>query len=670
MLSSSSWASEDPGAPGAYSLDEGYETGDVAEAYRRFMGSKPDEAAIAYLGMPRAQRANESAVLATVLGSLGQSIVDAGGWTAAIGNSDAGFGTDATGRDRPAALVAMDERGLVRYGDVSRRLLKVDDEGPFGLSTDVERFADELAEVTESAKSEPGPVLIVLDPGDAHRADAFAPMASTEVAEAHRQQALKKTDEIVGLAIDSAIDDAVLMVVGSLPTAEDAGPFGLTPIVVNGLGLQGYVKASSTQREGLATALDVPTTALGLLGIDRPVAMLGSFMSADGNDLGVDARIAKLADDNAAAVSIDSAKVDILNGYIVFSVATLLLGSLLLIRQRFPVWLSLLTREALLVMVSFPLATYLMFVFDKRPDTGARAALFAVVTTLLVWGGSRLIAFGSRGAVGPDAVACLLTGCVLLLDPWLGSPLSYTGFLSYSPLAGARFFGMGNEAAGLLFGSLFVGGALVLDRHKSSGWVGQLVTYGLPIVGAFTVWTATAPTLGANVGVAAWGVVAFAVAWVVMRGVRIGWRMVAGVLLAVLLVVVLLSVVDLGTGTETHLARAIQGVEKGGLHEFWLIIARKAQTNVRVLTHTNWSYVLIAVLGLLGYMRWRPRGDFMETLENNPFFAHALTTLLISGFVAYFTEDSGIVIPALMLVYPGAAVLRLMLSTATGDAEA
>jgi len=61
-------------------------------------------------------------------------------------------------------------------------------------------------------------------------------------------------------------------------------------------------------------------------------------------------------------------------------------------------------------------------------------------------------------------------------------------------------------------------------------------------------------------------------------------------------------------------------------------------------------------------MRWRPQGDFAGTLSDNPNFADAITVSLVAGLVAYFSEDSGIVIPALEVFYVGVGIVWLMLA--------
>jgi hypothetical protein len=117
-----------------------------------------------------------------------------------------------------------------------------------------------------------------------------------------------------------------------------------------------------------------------------------------------------------------------------------------------------------------------------------------------------------------------------------------------------------------------------------------------------------------------------------------------------------------GAGTETHLGRAITtATGEGGAASFITLVARKAETNVRVLGKTNWTWLLVAVLLLLGYMRWRPRGEFAAMLKTHPAFSAALGAALFAGVVGNFTEDSGVIIPALIMLPVGVTAMFLML---------
>lgn len=163
-------------------------------------------------------------------------------------------------------------------------------------------------------------------------------------------------------------------------------------------------------------------------------------------------------------------------------------------------------------------------------------------------------------------------------------------------------------------------------------------------------------------GVAVWATFGFALAWWLYNGHRVTWRLLVVVAALVVMLVGLLAVLDLTGATQTHLGRAISSAQQGGIVELWKIVARKAATNIRVFTKTNYSYILIAVLAYLAFMRWRPSGEFGETLRENRYTAQGITVTLAAGALAFFTEDSGIVIPALISLYLGASIEWLMLS--------
>jgi hypothetical protein len=60
-------------------------------------------------------------------------------------------------------------------------------------------------------------------------------------------------------------------------------------------------------------------------------------------------------------------------------------------------------------------------------------------------------------------------------------------------------------------------------------------------------------------------------------------------------------------------------------------------------------------------MRWRPRGEFAAMLRSHPAFSAILGAALFAGIAGNFTEDSGVIIPALILLPVGVTALYLML---------
>ncbi len=666
-ISAGSWAVPSFNAQAAYEVTERYEVGTAAEAFRRTTGDQVGANRIVFLGMPMTQRLNNERSFEVALGTLGSVVESASGQTAAIGNADVGYSTGEQRKVRPAALAAMNSDGLVALGDVSTRLLRAEPNAPFGIETDLTFFERMVRNVDKETATTGKPAFVVLDAGDAYRATKFEPQVTTEIAREQRLHALTTLDEVVRMASEH-FDDGVVMVVSQSTGDEVAGrPEGFGPIVVSGRGWKGYVTSNSTQREGLVTNLDVTATVIEALGLERPVQVLGNPIEVVPASAPLESRIVRLQEMNRTAIAVDAAKPGVVNTFVVFTVIALLLGAVVLVRAkhwsaRVVKWWTVGLRVALLAVMTVPLSSWLMFSWARWPSTSVEAVSALLLTALGVFA-LALVLFWKAPLRVPVAALSLLTSLVILVDQWLGAPASFTNSFGYSPLLAARFYGIGNEAAAMLFGSSIVGVALLFDQWPDAPAVKWGKRIGLPILGIIVIGTAAAPMFGANIGVAVWGVIGFGLAWVLMNGHHVSVRTVLWLMVAVVGVIAAFAAIDMfGGGPQTHLGRAISSAEQGGLIELWNIVARKAETNMRVLTHTNWAYILIATLAFLGFMRWRPQGDFAETLHENPDFADAITVSLVAGLVAYFSEDSGIVIPALEVFYVGVAIVWLMLS--------
>jgi hypothetical protein len=416
------------------------------------------------------------------------------------------------------------------------------------------------------------------------------------------------------------------------------------------------------------TDLDVSATALAVLGIQRPVEILGSAATADWRSEEYASRVAYLTDLNSTAVAVDTVRPAVQNSYITITVIVLLACAALLrpMERSFGGWGRWAAKAfgyLILLLLAMPLAATLMYVVVPRPGSAVEVAALFAAATLLVWTMTALV---SRRWGAPVAlmVSGLSSAGVLLADQLFGAPLSFSGMFSYSPLLGARYYGIGNEGASIVVGAGLVGMAFLLDAFGDRPWARPARAYGPLVLGLLVVVLTAAPFFGANVGVAAWGTVAFGILWTQVNGRRVTWKTVLGMIGAIGLFVVAFSAYDLlaGAGAQTHLARAWESAGTGGISELWMIVARKAETNWRVLRATNWSILMIAILAFLAFMRLRPHGVFAETLKAYPAFAVAMTASLWGSVVGYFTEDSGIVIPALVMLYITGSLLYAILA--------
>jgi hypothetical protein len=92
-------------------------------------------------------------------------------------------------------------------------------------------------------------------------------------------------------------------------------------------------------------------------------------------------------------------------------------------------------------------------------------------------------------------------------------------------------------------------------------------------------------------------------------------------------------------------------------------IGRKIETNVRVFTGTIWTYLVPPALGLIAWLLWRPKRRWERLATEYPTLRAGLVGGLILSLLGFAVNDSGIVVPAVMLSYlvPVAFLAHLLL---------
>ena len=330
-----------------------------------------------------------------------------------------------------------------------------------------------------------------------------------------------------------------------------------------------------------------------------------------------------------------------------------------------PRWLKTAAGGLLLLVLTAPPAAWVALLLARSPGSPTSAAV--------AFGAAWLVTFAAAVAVqrlvgARAALACVAadTALLVMLDQWFGGPLS-SGLFSYSIRAGWRYYGIGNEGSALAVAGAVAALGLATDLATGSRWEGVLRRFGIPAVGAVVLVTAAAPFAGANAGVAVWGVIAFAVAWLRINRVRFSVRSVlllTGAVAAFVAIVVLLDAV--GGDGGTHIGRFFAGFAGGG-SGVWEMVSRKALNNVRYVTQTPYSWLALAIAAALAVGWWvRPR-PLRPALEHSPAYAGALLGILAGAVVALLTEDSGIVMPALMLLAGAMPALHLALGRDSGE---
>jgi hypothetical protein len=392
----------------------------------------------------------------------------------------------------------------------------------------------------------------------------------------------------------------------------------LTPVLEWGEGIpSGLLFSPSTHRLGLVTNTDfAPTVAayFGLAKEDFPIRPFGDVWTAapTGN--------AALKLHSLESQGEKQAQGMRLLPYLAVVLGMWMLGgTTLLFAKRLPPMLSL---------VPLIFLTGALFSNGLLSFSAACVGLLLIVYVL-----SRLFL--------PSQISLYLLVLIagsLLIDMLTGSRLMQRNLLGYSAIEGARYYGIGNEAMGVLIGALLVIAARLWKPHQSIQWM------------IFLTLTVVSLLLGsANAGAKAGGLLVSLFAFGTLGFTLLGGRWsIRVILISIFGVIVITGTAALTDalwwhGAHSHLGENVRRIQLGGFSEAGDIITRKLAVETRLAYHSAWAFPLwggLICLGLLKQSRQEVTSEDLA-LKYAGFAAIAACVLL---------NDAGVVAGAFCLI--------------------
>lgn len=354
------------------------------------------------------------------------------------------------------------------------------------------------------------------------------------------------------------------------PSAGDAAHRQLAPVLVWGPGIPaGLLRSPSTRRPGLVTDTDFAPSVAALFGISRTQFRSVPFGFAWSPEAAPKATVA------CRRINMEAVRQS--QGMRLLPYTAAALGFWI-------VCVTLLTaRFAVPVAALFvPIAVLTAALF------AASAAAFGLLLVALL----ALFTLSSRfigSALLLTAAGVFLTVAVCA-DSVTGNVLMHRGLLGYSALEGARYYGIGNEAMGLLLGAALVAAARLWQPNKRAR---------LALLGAMAVIVTLLGTAGAKAGGVLVSLAVFGVFLLAVGGRRWTSKTVAMLLGIVLAGITAAALGDafLHPGTHSHIGEAVRRITSGGPEEAWDIVRRKLGVEGRLAYHSAWAALLW--LGLL-----------------------------------------------------------------------
>ncbi len=626
-------ASDSAGEAYGSSADLG--TGTAAQVLFGLSG-RPVRGSISVVGAASTLERNDGVANPVGPGALGDALRGAGLSGAVIGNGDQPDLIRGGPKvvSRPAALAVMDDSLSVPNGTVEPgNLLEDGPIAPFGVRADPVKV---LAAVEAAARRSD---VIVVDPGDLQRSEAFAAAAALPAQRRARNDALERTDRILADILEWADDDTMVMVVSVTPPG---GSFRLTPVAVTGAGVPaGYLVSPSTKREGIVALTDVAPTILAALGADVPGDMPGHalrYRAAD-VDLGL------LRDHDRDTNFRERTYFPQAMVFIVFQGIVYLLGAFVLSRRSRVLRTGPALRFLVLGAASFPVATFLV---KAIPDSSALGAWVFPLELAIT---AAIALFAARSRRTPLSAlnrVMAITVAVILLDACTGTFLQLSSWLGYSLHSAGRFYGLPNTtfavlaASGLLFVCAYVQYA---PRRGEALVVGALLL-------AFVVIVDGGPSMGGDVGGIMTLVPVFGLSLLALTGRQVRFRTLVLVAVVALVAVAVVGGLDLlrPPDARTHLGRFVGQLIEDGPSELADVFFRKQSANLRILRVSIWTWMLPVTIGFLLYVLvWeRQWSDLLPPGSPLRIGAVAGASGALLGFLA---NDSGPIVIALFLVY-------------------
>lgn len=634
---------------------ETYETGTAGEVFLRRTGIAPPSGALLVMDWPRLLKNNAALPMVLGLGTFGETMAQGGVRVAVLGNAKT-----PAGPGREIALAAMNSAGIIPRGEVGPGLSRANPLRPWGMETDYRRLHTALLRLLAEADC------ILVELGDSSRVEKYREYLLPGLRQAYRLQALAAADSFLGALLATIdLERTVLFIVTPYPSrdAVDQGDT-LTPVLAAGPGFQrGLLYSPSTRQPGIIAFPDLAATLFAAFEIKPPSGFPGRPLSWAPADF----PLQTLAEKNHRVVQVNNARGPVLKGFVFIQIALFLLVLLFILHPRFrsPRFFSLL-QVLLAGITSIPLGLLVLPWFGTPGVPGITLYLLAVALGAGWAGTGRIFRRQGRRAAVP-AFLGLVTSLAILGDIFRGSPLMSGSLLGFSPVGGARYYGIGNEYLGVLLGGSVTGITFLWDQAGGRSavarrpWIMPVITGLLFILWLYAV---AAPWHGANLG----GAIALAVAYLV-TGFSFSGRPFSArqrlllVLGGVAALLFLLGVTDLlrAPGVQSHMGRLVVLLRAEGPAAAVPVIWRKLKMNLTLIEYTVWSRIFLTFLIVLAVLFLRPGRKTAGLDRRFPALAKGVRGALAGSITALAVNDSGIVAAATGLLFPVVILTMIIL---------
>jgi len=573
------------------------------------------------------------------LGALGEALHEAGLRTAIVGNADVWPSV----QDRAAAVLAMDSHGIIDFDGIRACNYSGKLCGDRGEMMRSGTLGNSMALMLRRAD------FVVGYFGYSTSLDENKISITDQAYNFHKTEALKMLDDNVADLLRSPLAKNATIIVASFCPPSDGAWNQLTPIIVYPAKTPGLLASPTTRTPGLIGAADFAPTVLKLMHLPQVEDMVGrpAVEIKSDNPLGTLYNLGTRVNTNQKLLMPIGIFFAIVNG-IPFMITVVLIA----LGRSIPRRLNRVLRLGILLCACAPVALLLAVlapagVAGYIAGTGVSLVVVAAVSLAVSSLISRKIIRNREEEPRlyglPVIVVYAITVLIVLIDAFTGSNLCKTAGPSSYQITGMRYYGIGNEYAGLVI-SMGALAALLIAPERWRKWATALL-------GALIVVMFGFGSLGANYGATVAAVVTFSLLAISVWRKGFGARHVIGAFGLGGAVVLIFAFADwkLAGAAGSHAARAVGLTQRLGDGYVLTLMLRKALFNLKITATGIGVKVLLGFTPLFIFWFYGMLREIRKLFGRDRAVIAGLKAVLAGMVAAYLLNDSGVVFATMMI---------------------
>lgn len=585
----------------------------VEKLFVQWNGEKPASTLIHPL-FHRIKAKNESASFRADVGFFGEKLKENGIYTTVLGNADI-----RGERIRYGSLLIID-----KLGEANGELYSIVDQNdyfPCGLLTNKRIVVDKVVEIQHTH----GKTFTVVEWGDFHRLFSEKHNMNEKYFEKVYQQLLLHLQDLL-IDLEATTKGDIWLISPNVHKDAYKAKNQLGPLWYWKNGMETFKLYSPTTRKtSLISNTDFVPTWLQSFHIKEDTKSISSVLQIEETkDWSYDKFQYRLEEIHTVFKS----RAVVLSTYVSTLVILLLIVSGMILFLKEKVGKNIIS----FILLSAVLSPFL-FLITSPIIRFTEPLLYVLIIILL----SVIIAFFVKMLTTfPFSTVCFLFSFMMCFDVLVGGYFIERSYLGFDPIIGARYYGIGNEYAGVFIASSILMLSPIISLQKK-----KLTFIILSFTSFLLIVLLGASTFGANAGASFSIVIVFLFVvyqmWLKKYPIFIQLFL---TFLLFLFMFALLYFLQLAQ-PESHIFIAYQQLLRGNFPYIFDMIVRKLQMNWKIFKISYWTQLFVTSYVLIGIMLWRRKKRDL-TLEQS----FLINCTIVASIGLLLLNDSGIVAAA------------------------